>query len=52
MRFATTAPAEPSELHDSVAKLLSPHKRPRQVHLDTELPRNAMGKVVKSQLPR
>ena len=47
----TSAPVEPSELQDFVAKLLSPHKRPREVHLVTELPRNAMGKVVKTRLP-
>ena len=47
----TSAPVETSELQDFVAKLLSPHKRPREVHLVGELPRNAMGKVVKSRLP-
>lgn len=38
-------------LEDHVASLTSPHKRPREVHLVDELPRNAMGKVVKSRLP-
>ncbi len=39
------------ELGDHVAGLLAPHKRPRRVHFVSELPRNAMGKVVKQQLP-
>jgi malonyl-CoA/methylmalonyl-CoA synthetase len=38
------------ELSDHVAALLAPHKRPRTVHFVTELPRNAMGKVIKQQL--
>ena len=38
------------ELADHVAKLLAPHKRPRTVHFVAELPRNAMGKVVKQRL--
>lgn len=46
----TSAPVEASALQDFVAKLLSPHKRPREVQLVRELPRNAMGKVVKSRL--
>jgi fatty acid CoA ligase FadD36 len=33
-----------------VAKVLSVHKRPREVHLVTSLPRNAMGKVQKARL--
>jgi acyl-coenzyme A synthetase/AMP-(fatty) acid ligase len=45
-------PAEPQVLQDFVARQLSPHKRPREVHVIDELPRNAMGKVVKSKLPR
>jgi malonyl-CoA/methylmalonyl-CoA synthetase len=47
----TSAPVAPRALEDHVAALTSPHKRPREVHLVTELPRNAMGKVVKSKLP-
>jgi acyl-coenzyme A synthetase/AMP-(fatty) acid ligase len=47
----TSAPVAPEALEDHVAALTSPHKRPREVHLVTELPRNAMGKVVKSKLP-
>jgi malonyl-CoA/methylmalonyl-CoA synthetase len=38
------------ELADHVAKLLTPHKRPRVVRYLEELPRNAMGKVVKKEL--
>ena len=43
-------PTEPQRLQDFVASQLSPHKRPREVHVLAELPRNAMGKVVKSKL--
>jgi malonyl-CoA/methylmalonyl-CoA synthetase len=35
---------------DHVAKLLTPHKRPREVRYLDELPRNAMGKVMKKRL--
>jgi malonyl-CoA/methylmalonyl-CoA synthetase len=38
------------ELADHVARLLTPHKRPRVVRYLDELPRNAMGKVVKKRL--
>jgi malonyl-CoA/methylmalonyl-CoA synthetase len=38
------------ELVDHVASELAPHKRPREVRFLDELPRNAMGKVVKAQL--
>jgi malonyl-CoA/methylmalonyl-CoA synthetase len=38
------------ELVDHVASELAPHKRPREVRFLDELPRNAMGKVVKTQL--
>src|SRR4051812_39914580 len=38
------------ELADHVARLLTPHKRPREVRYLQELPRNAMGKVTKSEL--
>jgi malonyl-CoA/methylmalonyl-CoA synthetase len=37
-------------LADHVAGLLTPHKRPRVVHLLEELPRNEMGKVQKRRL--
>lgn len=44
-------PSVPLEgLDDHVAKLLSPHKRPREVHAIEALPRNAMGKVQKKLL--
>ena len=43
-------PTAPQVLQDFVASQLSPHKRPREVHVLAELPRNAMGKVVKSKL--
>jgi malonyl-CoA/methylmalonyl-CoA synthetase len=38
------------ELADHVARLLTPHKRPRQVRYLDALPRNAMGKVTKATL--
>ena len=38
------------ELADYVARLLTPHKRPRAVRFLTELPRNDMGKVLKAAL--
>jgi malonyl-CoA/methylmalonyl-CoA synthetase len=37
-------------LADHVAALLTPHKRPRVVHLMQALPRNEMGKVQKNAL--
>jgi malonyl-CoA/methylmalonyl-CoA synthetase len=51
--FVVPSPgATPSagELAEHVAGLLAPHKRPRAVHVVEELPRNAMGKVLKKQL--
>ncbi|GAA1843992.1 acyl-CoA synthetase [Actinomadura bangladeshensis] len=39
-----------TQLIDFVAERLSVHKRPRVVHLVGSLPRNAMGKVVKTRL--
>jgi fatty acid CoA ligase FadD36 len=42
--------AQPQELIDYVAQQLSIHKRPREVRIVAELPRNAMGKVLKKQL--
>jgi malonyl-CoA/methylmalonyl-CoA synthetase len=42
--------AEPDELSNHVATLLTKHKRPREVHFVDALPRNAMGKVMKRQL--
>jgi malonyl-CoA/methylmalonyl-CoA synthetase len=44
------SPVESAVLADHVAKQLSPHKRPREVHAIDALPRNAMGKVVKAAL--
>jgi malonyl-CoA/methylmalonyl-CoA synthetase len=44
------SPPASGELADHVAGLLAPHKRPREVHIVAELPRNAMGKVVKQKL--
>jgi malonyl-CoA/methylmalonyl-CoA synthetase len=41
---------EERELADHVARLLTPHKRPRVVRFIDELPRNAMGKVMKKAL--
>ena len=38
------------ELADHVARLLTPHKRPRVVRYLDALPRNAMGKVTKGAL--
>jgi malonyl-CoA/methylmalonyl-CoA synthetase len=48
---AGEAPTE-RELIDHVATLLAPHKRPRQIRFTDVLPRNDMGKIVKSRLPR
>lgn len=42
----------PAELIDHVAASLSVHKRPREVRVVAELPRNAMGKVQKGLLGR
>jgi malonyl-CoA/methylmalonyl-CoA synthetase len=43
-------PPDAKVLVDHVASELAPHKRPREVRFLEELPRNAMGKVVKTQL--
>jgi malonyl-CoA/methylmalonyl-CoA synthetase len=43
-------PPSERELADHVAKLLTPHKRPRTVRYLDELPRNDMGKVTKKAL--
>jgi malonyl-CoA/methylmalonyl-CoA synthetase len=40
----------PDQLTAHVANLLTKHKRPREVHFLEELPRNAMGKVMKREL--
>jgi malonyl-CoA/methylmalonyl-CoA synthetase len=39
------------ELVEHVARLLTPHKRPRVVHFVDSLPRNELGKVTKRALP-
>lgn len=44
--------ASAEALIDYVAQELSAHKRPREVRLVKELPRNAMGKVLKKELAR
>ena len=41
---------ELGELVDFSAATLAPYKRPRLLHVVDELPRNAMGKVVRNQL--
>ena len=38
------------ELTDHVAAMLAPHKRPREVHFVSDLPRNELGKVQKRRL--
>jgi malonyl-CoA/methylmalonyl-CoA synthetase len=51
--FVVTSDRPDAEaLVDHVAGLLAPHKRPREVHFVDALPRNDMGKVVKSRLLR
>jgi malonyl-CoA/methylmalonyl-CoA synthetase len=47
---AGDAPPSERQLADHVASTLAPHKRPREVRFLEELPRNAMGKVVKQRL--
>ena len=42
--------AAEGELADHVARLLTPHKRPRVVRFVPELPRNELGKVMKKAL--
>ena len=43
-------PCAPASLSEHVASLIAWHKRPRVVHAVESLPRNAMGKVLKSRL--
>lgn len=45
-------PVDPQEVMDFVGERLSKHKRPREVVVVDELPRNAMGKVQKARLRR
>ena len=42
----------PDELAEFCPPTLAPYKRPRLVHVVDELPRNALGKVIRSQLGR
>lgn len=44
------AAPRPVDLIEHVAAYLAPHKRPRAVHIVGSLPRNDMGKVVKTDL--
>src|SRR5439155_19118454 len=48
--LAPGATATEEELSAHVGALLAGHKRPREVHFVPGLPRNEMGKVVKSRL--
>jgi acyl-coenzyme A synthetase/AMP-(fatty) acid ligase len=52
--FVVPRPGAPApaagELIDHVAGQLAPHKRPREVRFVGDLPRNAMGKVMKTRL--
>jgi malonyl-CoA/methylmalonyl-CoA synthetase len=44
------SPPRPEMLMELVARELTPHKRPREVRFIPELPKNAMGKVMKRAL--
>ncbi|MCF8608421.1 acyl-CoA synthetase, partial [Gordonia sp. HY442] len=48
--FVVGGLGRPEDLIDAVAAELSVHKRPREVRVVDELPRNAMGKVQKKAL--
>jgi acetyl-CoA synthetase len=48
--FVVASEATPGELIEHVASQLSVHKRPREIRLVDQLPRNAMGKVQKARL--
>jgi fatty acid CoA ligase FadD36 len=50
--FVVGHDVDTAALIDFVSGLLSQHKRPREVHVVDRLPRNAMGKVQKTQLAR
>lgn len=41
---------QPQELADRVATTLAPHKRPREFHFLSALPRNELGKILKRSL--
>lgn len=48
--LAPGAEASEAELADTVARLLTPHKRPRAIRFLDALPRNELGKVQKTKL--
>jgi acyl-CoA synthetase (AMP-forming)/AMP-acid ligase II len=48
--YVVAGEVDEKTLIDFVAERLSAHKRPRNVHLVEALPRNAMGKVMKTRL--
>jgi malonyl-CoA/methylmalonyl-CoA synthetase len=48
----TDGSVSPDELTGFVTERLASYKRPRRVHLLEALPRNALGKVNKGELPR
>jgi malonyl-CoA/methylmalonyl-CoA synthetase len=47
---ARAEPPPAAELIEHVASLIAKHKRPREIRFVRELPRNALGKVLKKQL--
>jgi malonyl-CoA/methylmalonyl-CoA synthetase len=47
---ADGVPPSAGELADFVSETLASYKRPRVLHIVDQLPRNALGKVVRSQL--
>jgi len=47
-----SSPELERQLIEHIAAELAPHKRPREVRFLDELPRNALGKVIKQQLGR
>jgi malonyl-CoA/methylmalonyl-CoA synthetase len=53
---AFVVPASPSVTSESIGAFargrLAPYKRPKELHLVAELPRNSMGKVLKQELRR
>ena len=48
--FVVGHDVHPQELIDHVGTLLNAHKRPREIRVVSELPRNAMGKVQKKMI--
>jgi acyl-CoA synthetase (AMP-forming)/AMP-acid ligase II len=47
-----SAAVNPESVHAFARERLAPYKRPKELHLVAELPRNAMGKVLKQELLR